>query len=128
MGQIMNILIVEDDASMRELMKMTFADAGFSVNEAAANDLQRIEATAIDAVVVSIDAPKATRAAVVDLLRERFPVAALVAISGYFPARAQACGELAAALGVDRILPKPFRIGHLVDTLTELIRTVHTRR
>jgi DNA-binding response OmpR family regulator len=127
MGKIMNVLIVEDDASMRELMKTSFAEAGFTVSEATTRDLPHIGASAIDAVVVSIDAPRATRTAVVALLRERFPAAALLAISGYFPARTAASGELATALGVDRTLPKPFRIGQLIDTLTELIHTMRTR-
>jgi DNA-binding response OmpR family regulator len=120
MTREMDILIVEDDASMRELISMSLRDAGFRVSEASVQSAHHVTETKADALVVAINSPKATRVDVIKVLRERFPTSAFVAISGYFPASTQASGGLAAELGVDRTLPKPFRMEQLIDVVTEL--------
>jgi DNA-binding response OmpR family regulator len=117
-----DVLIVEDDSSMRELIAMALEDAGFRVRESTAQGARSIRQAKTDAVVVALNSPKAALDDIVESLRERYPSAALVAISGYFPANTQARGALATELGVDRTLPKPFRSEQLVAVVSELTR------
>jgi DNA-binding response OmpR family regulator len=119
-----DILIVEDDASIRELISMSLTDAGFRVSAATVQGARQLTTTKADAIIVAINSPKATGGDVIKRLREQFPCSVFVAISGYFPASTQASGGLAALLGVDRTLPKPFRMDQLIDVVTELTSSI----
>jgi len=115
------VLVVEDDALMRELMSLSLRDAGYCVIEAAGQDAARLDqAPEVDVAVVDLISPKAAPNGVVSGLRARFPRAAFVAVSGYFPAQTSASGPLARQLGVERTLPKPFKCEELVTLVAEL--------
>jgi CheY-like chemotaxis protein len=115
-----DILVVEDDASMRELISMALADAGFRVSATTVKNARGLTGMKADAIVVAINSPRSARVDLVETLRQQFPSSAFVAISGYFPASTLARGALAAELGVDRTLPKPFRREQLIEVITEL--------
>ncbi|ALL70314.1 Response regulator receiver domain (plasmid) [Paraburkholderia caribensis MBA4] len=122
-----DILVIEDDASMRELISSSLTDAGFRVSATTEKSASHLTAMKADAIVVSINSPKSTRFDVIEMLRKQFPSSALVAISGYFPASTLTCGALAAELGVDRTVPKPLRMDQLIAMVTELTGATQDR-
>ncbi|MEM5400387.1 MULTISPECIES: response regulator [Paraburkholderia] len=117
-----DILIVEDDPSMCELISMSLRDGGYRVRACTIQTARSLEGVKVDAVVVAINSPKATRGNTIKKLRELFPSSAFVATSGYFPASIQASGGLAAELGVERTLPKPFRVDQLLEIVRDLTK------
>ncbi len=116
-----NVLVIEDDAFIRELIALSLRDAGHRVIDLAEPALRRLPRAAdIQVIVVDLNAPRAAAHGIVADLRARFPRADTIAISGYFPARTPAQGPLAATLGVQRTLAKPFRCETLVALVDEL--------
>ena len=103
-----SVLVVEDDATVRDLAVRTLRDAGYAV--VAANGLSEARAAAaatarVDLVLSDIVMPGDAGPAVVEEIWRRHPRARVVYMSGYAP------GTLApaAALPPDAaFLPKPF--------------------
>ncbi|CAN0625970.1 Response regulatory domain-containing protein [Burkholderia multivorans] len=116
-----NVLVIEDDTFIRELISLSLRDAGHRVIDIAEQALRRLPRAAdIEVIVVNLNAPRAAAHGIVADLRARFPCADIIAISGYFPARTPAQGPLAATLGVQRTLAKPFKCDALVALVGDL--------
>lgn len=118
----LNILVVEDDPSIRELIAMSLRDAGHHVIERTAlNVKDSVDELTVSLVVVDCNLPDtgASRAQI-RRLRARFPLASFIAISGYFPAHAAGHPQLADMLGADGMLGKPFTSDALAALVTAL--------
>lgn len=117
-----NVLLVEDNADLRELMRRALEDDGFAVDAApdglTALALQR-NAPA-DVVVTDIFLPAGDGIETIMALRRDFPFSRIVAISGgagsldidYLP--------LALKLGAHKALAKPFGIDELISAVREV--------
>jgi DNA-binding response OmpR family regulator len=117
-----SVLLVEDNADLRELMQRALEEDGFAVDAApdglTALALQR-NAPA-DVVVTDIFLPAGDGIETIMALRRDFPRSRIVAISGgagslnidYLP--------LALKLGADKALAKPFEIDDLISAVREV--------
>lgn len=122
----LNILVIEDDPSIRELIAMSLRDAGHQVIERATlNVKESIDELAVSLVIVDCNLPgMAASRAHITRLRAQFPFASLIAISGYFPAHAAGHPQLTDRLGADGMLGKPFTS----DALAALVAALVTAR
>ena len=117
-----SVLLIEDDASLRELLRTMLVSAGYSVFEAV-NGRQGVKAfrkSPTDLVVTDLYMPERDGLEVIEALRRTHPQVKVLAISGasgtmgYFP--------LAQSLGAVPVLQKPFAPSAFLHLVAELLR------
>jgi two-component system, cell cycle sensor histidine kinase and response regulator CckA len=116
------IMLVEDEAAVREATKRMLRKFGFTVIEARDGEealrLWQREGAAVDVVLTDVVMPTMGGAELARVLRERSPDLRVVFMSGY----TQGTLEPSAMDGnATRFLPKPFTADQLVGTLRELV-------
>ena len=117
-----SILLIEDDDSLRELLRTTLVTAGYSVLEAVngRHGVRAFRKTPTDLVITDLYMPERDGLEVIEALRRSHPRVKVLAISGasgtmgYFP--------LAQSLGAVAVLPKPFSPSVLLKIVAELLR------
>ncbi|PHK93320.1 hybrid sensor histidine kinase/response regulator [Pseudoroseomonas rhizosphaerae] len=106
-----SILVVDDDADVREMLVTALETLGFSATEAGSGTagLAALEAARPDLVILDYAMPDLTGAEVARLARKRWPALPIVFASGYADT-----ATIESVAGTDAIvLRKPFRIGDL---------------
>ena len=118
-----DILIIEDDAIMREALADWLEAAGYSVRKAAdgAAGLDAVQMAAPALVVTDIHMPGTGGAMVIAELKQRLPESPVIAISCLFNSGHGMDAEAAVALGAARTLAKPFKRGELLRAIADLI-------
>jgi CheY-like chemotaxis protein len=118
------LLIVDDDADMRLSLKLALEMAGYTAELAADGR----EALAIqqqrpaDVLITDIFMPESDGFEVIDAVRRRFPQTRIVVISGGAKLAKREYLLDAALMDVDAILPKPFDVEALLQTLDSIQR------
>ena len=111
----MNILVVEDDAFIRDMAVTELEEAGHEVMEAASGgQALRLLQTgiAVDALLTDIRMPEANGWEVARAYRQRFPDLPVVYVTGYAEQMQPVPGGI--------IISKPYRMAQLVDLLNAL--------
>lgn len=118
------LLIVDDDADMRLSLKLALEMAGYTAELAADGR----EALAIqqqrpaDILITDIFMPESDGFEVIDAVRRGFPQTRIVVISGGAKLAKREYLLDAALMDVDAILPKPFDVEALLQTLDSIQR------
>ena len=116
------ILVVDDEESVRHLLRQIFESVGYRVQEAT-NGIEAIEAYNLepaDLVIMDIIMPEKEGIETILELRQMYSNIKIIAISG--------SGEespylmMAKHLGADYILDKPFSPDELIDTVRKLLK------
>jgi DNA-binding response OmpR family regulator len=117
------ILIIDDDALMRETLTATLESEGYAVSQAEnGRDVLRLVGERHPAVVVTdILMPECDGLEVLQCLRGQKARPKVIAISGGGLIKGETCLNLADALGADAVLAKPFRAGQLFAAIESLI-------
>jgi len=108
------ILLIDDDGTVRKVVKSMLEQAGFEVVEAAngASGLKALAAGDFDLAVVDIFMPDMDGLETIKALRERVPGVRILAMSGFRPRLSCADGPdflaMAIKLGAVLSLQKPF--------------------
>jgi CheY-like chemotaxis protein len=122
-GFMPRILVVDDSAGLREIISIGLRANGYEVSQAPdgrrALDLQREQP--YEVIVTDLFMPEMDGIETIQTLRQEFPGTAIVAISGVPTKTGADFLEVAAKLGADRVLRKPF-------TIPELVRAVEAAR
>lgn len=108
------VLIVDDEAELRDLLAWEFRSRGWSVHEAANGRIARevLERVAVDVVVTDVRMPNGTGLELVEWIRARDPrTPRVLLMSGY----AELAPKALVALGVSACVPKPFDPEVLAD-------------
>ena len=86
------ILVIDDEATIRELLRFVLEEEGYEVIEAAdgAEGLQRYQADPTDLVITDLMMPGMHGLELLEALRRMVPTPALLAISGDWEALTQA--------------------------------------
>jgi CheY-like chemotaxis protein len=106
------VLVIEDDAIMREALADWLEAAGYGVRKAADGyaGLAAVRSAAPALVVTDIYMPGTSGATVIAEIRRRHPDIPVIAISGLFNSKHGIdAAEAAVALGAARALAKPFK-------------------
>ena len=118
-----DILVIEDDAIMREAVAEWLRDAGYRVRTADDGD-SGIEALSVGLpalVVTDLHMPGTGGAMVISELKRHFPSIPVIAISGLFASGFSMSADDVIALGAARALAKPFKRKDLLTAVAELL-------
>lgn len=117
-----DVLVIDDEAQIRRLLRLTLEDAGYTVREAATGQagLDEVARRPPEAVILDLGLPDLPGAAVLQRLREWNPVPVLI-LSVFGQEGSKIAGLDA---GADDYLTKPFGGGELLARLRALLRRV----
>jgi CheY-like chemotaxis protein len=121
------ILVIDDDETVRELLRFTFEQAGYEVVEASDGDMgmQRYREQPTDLIIMDIFMPEKGGLESIMELRRDFPDVKIIAISG-----GGTVGSgwptidalpLAKRLGALRTLAKPFHAQEMLEAVREAL-------
>ena|SRR6202035_687141 len=118
-----DILIIEDDAIMREALAEWLEAAGYGVQKAADGSagLAAVTLATPALVVTDICMPGMNGGMVIAELKRRYPEVPVIAISCLFDSGHGMGTEGAIALGAAGTLAKPFKRGDLLRTVAKLL-------
>jgi len=116
------ILVIDDEALIRETIRIKLEQSGHEVIEAAngVEGLRALEDGRFDLVVTDIIMPEQEGIETIRKIRDRDQRVAIIAISGGGRGRNYQFLDIARKLGADAALPKPFTGSQLL----EVVRTV----
>lgn len=117
------VLIIEDDAIMLRALGHAFERAGCRVVGARDGDegLARFLERTPDLVITDILMPKREGVETILAMKARAPQVKIIAISGGGRLGAEEILGLAAGLGADAVLPKPFRSTEILAAAQRLL-------
>ena len=118
-----SVLIVDDNADMRSFVKIVLERAGFEAQVAAdgerALDLQR--AHPVDVLITDIFMPERDGIELIQQFKSAFPQVKIIAMSGGGSISKKDYLPLAADIGADLVLRKPFAGDTLLSMLQDLV-------
>jgi two-component system, chemotaxis family, chemotaxis protein CheY len=123
---VANILVIEDNAAIRELFRRRLEKAGHCVLDAPDGDegITLYRQSRTDLIITDMMMPGKGGAETIAELREDFPDARIIAVSGIAETIASpSCGDSAVRLGVERVFQKPIQWPALFQAIHELVDT-----
>jgi CheY-like chemotaxis protein len=117
------VLIVDDEAQMRKLVRLMLAENGYEVLEAstAMEALRMLKQSAVDLVITDIVMPDMDGLELIRETRKIRPDQKVLAVSGGGQNGPDLYLDLALKFGADRILLKPFRRPEVVAATAALV-------
>lgn len=117
------ILVLEDDAKLRELLREVLEAAGHEVTEAPDGDvgLKQFKLAPADLVITDIFMPEKDGLEVIRELKSGFPDVKIIAISGGGGFETDTYLMAASRMGADRVIEKPFEMQDLLDAVQQLL-------
>jgi DNA-binding response OmpR family regulator len=114
------VLVVDDDAEMRALLRRTLEFDGHEVTELdrGTHVVEALRGTPFDLIVLDKEMPGITGIDLLPILRREFPKVPVVLVTA-FGGRQVATSAL--RLGAASYLEKPFRLGQLRDAIDGII-------
>ncbi len=118
---VANILLLDDNSSLRTVMALALTRAGHHVLEAADGKagIRLLEQNPIDVLVTDIVMPDQDGLATIPIARKLRPGLRIVVISGDSPSHAPLYLKTAGLLGAYKTLLKPFAIADLLNAVRE---------
>jgi len=117
------ILIIDDNAQLREMLNLMLAQAGHEVVEAGSGEtgVNLYREKPADVVVLDILMPEKGGLETIVELKRDFPNVKVIGISGGFQKKTDENQTLADLLGIQRTLSKPFAPEELLKTIREVL-------
>ena len=117
------ILLIDDDALGRDMLRQMLERAGYDVVEAASGreGLQQYQATAIDLIITDILMPDQDGLEIILELRRLVPEAKIIAITGGGQSGLLDLLPVAAKLGAQWTLRKPLQRLELLKAIRQLV-------
>jgi DNA-binding NtrC family response regulator len=118
-----DILIIEDDAIMREALADWLQAAGYGVRKAANGSagLAAVKLAPPALVVTDIHMPGTSGVVVIAELKQGYPEIPIIAISCLFNSGHGMDADAVITLGAARALAKPFKRGDLLRAVADLL-------
>lgn len=118
-----SVLVVDDDPSIRALIRLYLESAGYAVIEAAdgRRAIMALDGQAVDLVVLDIFMPEMDGLEVLQVLRDHSKSCKVMAISGGSAKIGMDLLGHATIFGADEVLEKPFGETTLLGKVTALI-------
>ena len=123
-----NILLIDDEEDIRNILALMLQSAGHTVREAAngAEGLRVYRAAPADLVITDVVMPEQEGLSTIMELRKLTPGLKIIAMSGGFAYDPKLYLHMAARLGADRVLRKPFSFEDLTATVNAVLATPPT--
>src|SRR6266581_766699 len=117
------ILLIDDDALARDMLRQMLERAGYDIVEAASGraGLQQYQATAIDLIITDILMPDQDGLEIILELRRLAPEAKIIAITGGGQSGLLDLLPVAAKLGAQWTLRKPLQRLELLEAIRQLV-------
>jgi DNA-binding response OmpR family regulator len=117
------ILLIEDDDSVRTMLRLTLAHAGHTVIEArnGKEGLELFQHARADLVITDIVMPEKEGIEVLMELRKMHTPVPILVISGAGQDRAEIYLGMATLMGAAKVLAKPFSADVLMATINDLL-------
>jgi DNA-binding response OmpR family regulator len=117
------ILIIDDNAQLREMLNLMLTQAGHEVAEAAGGTVgvRLYRDKPADLVIVDILMPEKGGLETIVELKKDYPQAKMIGISGGFQKKTDESKTLAELLGVERTLSKPFGTAEMLKAVREVL-------
>ena len=118
-----SVLVVDDDPSIRALIRLYLESAGYAVIEAADGKraMTALDGQPVDLVILDIFMPEMDGLEVLQVLRGHCQTCRVMAISGGSAKIGMDLLGHATIFGADAVLEKPFGEATLLDKVTALI-------
>jgi len=115
-----SILIVDDEAPVRELFRDVLEEAGYLVREAPEGKtaLKMLEQEASDLLITDLVMPEREGIETIMDVRRLFPATRIISVSGAFGGRYL---QMAKLLGAQRVLQKPVRPPELLEAVRQVL-------
>ncbi|RMF90686.1 MAG: response regulator [Nitrospinota bacterium] len=119
------ILVIDDEAPVRRMLRQTLEYAGYTVVEAedGKEGLKQYRAEPADLVITDILMPEKEGLETIRELRREFPETKIIAISGGGRSGVLDFLNVAEKLGAHRTFHKPFSLQDLLTAIRELLET-----
>jgi len=117
------ILIIDDEASIRELFLNMLTQEGYDVVEASDGNagMKLFRDNPSDVVITDLIMPDKEGIETIMELRRDFPDVKIIAISGGGVVHAEEYLRMARGVGADRVFKKPFDVPEMLDAVSELL-------
>ncbi len=117
------ILVIDDEAPVRDMMRQTLERAGYEVIEAGdgRQGMARLRQQPADLVITDILMPEQEGIETIRMLRKEFPEIKILAISGGGKKGNMEVLPIARTFGAHRTLAKPFERKDLLDAVSALV-------
>lgn len=114
------ILVVDDDAAIRELLREILADAGYLVLEArnGREAMVRCREDQVNLMITDLVMPEQEGIETIRLIRREFPAVKVIAISGAFGGEYLRVAEL---LGAHGTLQKPLSVDGVLQAVQQTL-------
>lgn len=118
------ILVIDDDAEMRQMIEQTLTAAGYEVTLAADGEqgMRLYRTRPADLVITDIFMPNQEGLETIMALHREFPAVSIIAITGK-PGVAIPVLSMAEQLGATRTLEKPFLPADLLSAVAEVLES-----
>lgn len=120
-SQRARVSLCEPDALLRALLGEWLQRAGYEAVRCEVRCEKGAPAKDVALVIADVPAPRQGGAASIALLRQRFPLAKVLAISGQFMSGMHGVTSAAIELGADAVLAKPFAAKAFIDAVQVLL-------
>lgn len=116
-----SILVVDDDADMRKLLRDSLQPHGYDVTEAANGEeaMLLVESEAFGIVILDKEMPGMNGLDLLSYLQSRCPSLPVIFITAFGGAQV---AEESRRRGAVRYMEKPFRVRSIVETVQDVIR------
>jgi DNA-binding response OmpR family regulator len=118
----MRVLVIDDDAQMRALLRQVLEWSGYAVMEAenGRKGMQMQRENPVELVVTDLIMPEQEGLETISILKKEFPDIKIVAVSGGGRIGPDAYLSAALELGADLVFNKPFVVKEFVEKIREL--------
>lgn len=118
------ILVIDDESSIRRLLRIMLERNGYEVDEASNGDagIKKIRTDPPDLIITDLIMPDKEGIETIMELRRDFPGLKIIAMSGGGVIGAQEYLKMAKSVGAHRIFKKPFEMGQLLEAVKDLLK------
>lgn len=115
-----NILVVDDDAGVREVIRAMLESVGFSVSLAGngREALSMLESSCYDLILTDLVMPEQEGISTIKEIRQKYPEVKVIAMSGAFGGDYL---RIAGYLGAHGTLAKPIRLESMLKTIEDVL-------